>query len=155
MAAILFLHGLEARPGGVKPTFLASLGHEVLNPALPDDDFEASVRVAEAEYGRAQPDVVVGSSRGGAVAMAMDCGASPVGLIAPAWRYCKVAGHVKGATTILHAADDAVIPLADSKELAAASGLAKERLVVVGENHSMNDPAAQAALAAAIEAAVA
>jgi hypothetical protein len=40
-----------------------------LNPALPDEDFDEAVRIAQAEFNRHHPDVVVGSSRGGAVAM--------------------------------------------------------------------------------------
>ena len=40
---ILFLHGWQSTPGGVKPTFLKDHGHEVLNPALPDEDFDAAV----------------------------------------------------------------------------------------------------------------
>ena len=47
---ILFLHGWQSTPGGLKPTYLKDLGHEVLNPALPDDDFDAAVRIALAEY---------------------------------------------------------------------------------------------------------
>jgi hypothetical protein len=39
---ILFLHGWQSTPGGVKPTYLKDHGHEVLNPALPDDDFDAA-----------------------------------------------------------------------------------------------------------------
>ena len=37
---ILFLHGWQSVPGGVKPTYLAEHGHEVINPDLPDEDFE-------------------------------------------------------------------------------------------------------------------
>jgi hypothetical protein len=66
---ILFLHGWQSVPGGVKPTFLAQQGHEVIEPKLPDEDFEEAVRMAQAEYDRHRPAVVVGSSRGGAVAM--------------------------------------------------------------------------------------
>jgi len=62
----LFLHGWTSTPGGVKPTYLRNQGHEVLNPALPDEDFEAAVRIAQAEFDQHHPDVVVGSSRGGA-----------------------------------------------------------------------------------------
>jgi hypothetical protein len=40
---MLFLHGWQSTPGGVKPTYLAEHGHEVLNPALPDDDFDEAV----------------------------------------------------------------------------------------------------------------
>ena len=46
---ILFLHGWQSTPGGLKPTFLRSHGHTVLNPALPDDDFDAAVAIAQAE----------------------------------------------------------------------------------------------------------
>jgi hypothetical protein len=58
---ILFLHGWQSTPGGVKPTYLREHGHEVLNPALPDDDFDAAVRIGQAEFDRRKPDVVVGS----------------------------------------------------------------------------------------------
>ena len=78
---VLFLHGWNSTPGGVKPTFLAQHGHEVLNPALPDDDFAAAVRIAQAEFDRDHPDVVVGSSRGGAVAMNIDAGDTPLVLM--------------------------------------------------------------------------
>ena len=37
---ILFLHGWQSVPGGVKPTYLKNHGHEVVNPKLDDDDFE-------------------------------------------------------------------------------------------------------------------
>jgi hypothetical protein len=62
---LLFLHGWTSTPGGLKPTYLKNHGHEVLNPALPDDDFqEAVVRIAQAEFDQGHPDVVVGSPRG-------------------------------------------------------------------------------------------
>ena len=80
---ILFLHGWQSTPGGLKPTYLKDHGHEVLNPALPDDDFDAAVRIAQAEFDRHQPDVVVGSSRGGAVAMNHRLGFDAAGLDVP------------------------------------------------------------------------
>ena len=83
---ILFLHGWQSVPGGVKPTYLAQHGHSVFNPALPDEDFEAAVRSAQAEYDRHQPQVVVGSSRDGAVAMNLDSGDTPLVLLCPAWK---------------------------------------------------------------------
>jgi hypothetical protein len=33
------------------------VGHEVLNPALPDDDFDAAVRIAQAKFDRHRPDL--------------------------------------------------------------------------------------------------
>jgi hypothetical protein len=41
-----FLHGWQSAPSGVKPTCLAQHGREVLNPALPDDDFDEAVKIA-------------------------------------------------------------------------------------------------------------
>ncbi len=81
---MLFLHGWQSVPGGDKPTFLVDHGHEVINPKLPDDDFAEAVRSAHAEYDKHQPDVVVGYSRGGAVAMNLKCGDTPVMLLCPA-----------------------------------------------------------------------
>jgi len=37
---------------------------EAINPALDNDDFDAALRTAQAEFDRHNPDVVVGSSRG-------------------------------------------------------------------------------------------
>ena len=80
---VLFLHGWTSVPGGVKPTYLAAHGHAVLNPALPDEDFAAAVRIAQDEFDRHQPDVVVGSSRGGAVAHEHRFGRGPAGAALP------------------------------------------------------------------------
>ena len=78
---ILFLRGWQSVPGGVKPTYLAQHGHSVFNPALPDDDFEAAVGIAQAEHDRHRPDVVVGSSRAGGGAMNLDSGDTPLVLL--------------------------------------------------------------------------
>ena len=61
---ILFLHGWQSTPGGRKPTYLKDHGHEVLNPHLPDNDFDAALKISQAEYDQHQPDVVIGSSKG-------------------------------------------------------------------------------------------
>jgi hypothetical protein len=45
---VLFLHGWQSVPGGVKPTFLPQHGHEVINPKLLDEDFEEAIRIAQA-----------------------------------------------------------------------------------------------------------
>src|ERR1700693_439658 len=82
---ILFLHGWQSVPGGVKPTYLKDHGHTVINPKLPDDDFAAAVRIAQADFDRHWPQVVVGSSRGGAVAMNIESGGAKLVLLCPAW----------------------------------------------------------------------
>jgi hypothetical protein len=84
---ILYLHGWQSTPGGIKPTYLKECGHSVLNPALPDDDFDIAVGTAQFEFDRHHPDVVVGSSRGGAVAMNINSGDVPLVLLCPAWKH--------------------------------------------------------------------
>jgi hypothetical protein len=86
MTAILFFHGWRSVPGGVKPNYLAQHGHEVINPALDDNDFAAALRTAQAEFDQHHPDVIVGSSRGGAVAMNLISGDTRLVLLCPAWK---------------------------------------------------------------------
>jgi hypothetical protein len=148
---ILFLHGWNSTPGGIKPTYLQSHGHTVLNPALPDDDFAAAVRIAQAEFGQHQPDVVVGSSRGGAVAMSIDAGSVPLVLLCPAWKHWGTATTVKRGTAILHCRQDEVVPFAESEELVRNSGLDESALIVTGSDHRLADPEPLAAMLRAVE----
>lgn len=151
---ILFLHGWHSVPGGVKPSHLTQNGHEVINPALSDDDFDEAVRTAQAQYDRHRPDVIVGSSRGGAVAMNIDSLSTPLVLLCPAWKRWGTAKSVKPGTVILHAEDDEVIPIAESRELVQASGLPDSALVVVGNDHRLADPEPLQAMLAACERAI-
>ena len=137
---ILFLHGWQSVPGGVKPTFLAQHGHEVINPKLPDDDFEEAVRIAQSEFDKHQPDVVVGSSRGGAVAMNIDSGQAKLVLLCPAWKKYGTANSLKPGTVILHSRADDVVPFGDSEELVRNSGLPPSALIEVGDDHRLADP---------------
>jgi alpha-beta hydrolase superfamily lysophospholipase len=143
---LLFLHGWQSTPGGLKPTYLQDHGHEVLNPALPDDDFDAAVRIAQAECDRARPDLVIGSSRGGAVAMNIDSGDIPLVLLCPAWRTWGTATTVKRNTTILHSRGDETVPFVDSVELLRNSGLPDGALIEVGSEHRLADPESLAAM---------
>lgn len=147
----LFLHGWHSIPGGVKPTYLAEHSHEVINPALDDDDFGAALSTAQAEFDRHQPQVVVGSSRGGAVAMNINSGDAWLVLLCPAWKNWGTARTVKPDTVILHSRADDVIPFADSEELVRNSGLPAWTLVEVGNDHRLADPES---LATMLEAAL-
>ena len=148
---ILFLHGWHSIPGGVKPSYLASEGHEVINPALDDDDFDGAVHTAQAEYDRHRPDVIVGSSRGGAVAMNLDSSSTPLVLLCPAWKRWGTARTVKPGTVILHSEADDVIPIADSRELVRVSRLPEAALVVIGTDHRLADPEPLQAMLGACE----
>ncbi|HEY1378031.1 MAG TPA: alpha/beta fold hydrolase [Gemmataceae bacterium] len=148
---ILFLHGWRSVPGGVKPTYLAAHGHEVIKPALPDEDFATAARVAQGEFDRHRPDVVVGSSRGGAVAMNIASGGARLVLLCPAWKRHGTARTVKPGTVILHSRADDVVPFADSEELVRASGLPADALFEVGTDHRLADPGPLAAMLWACE----
>jgi hypothetical protein len=120
---ILFLHGLNSAPGSVKPTYLAQHGHTVFNPKLPDDDFDEAVFIAEDEFDRYHPDVVVGSS----------------------------AKTVKPNTVILHSRADEVVPFADSEELVRNSGLPSSVLIDVGTEHRLADEESLKRMMATVE----
>lgn len=148
---ILYLHGWHSVPGGVKPSYLRSQGHQLIEPALPDDDFDLAVRIAQAELDAHHPDLVVGSSRGGAVAANLAAGAVPLVLLCPAWKRWGSAARVKPGTLILHAPADEVVPYAHSLELLENSGLAvSDALISVGVEHRLADPESLMALAAAV-----
>jgi len=136
---ILFLHGWKSVPGGVKPTYLKDHGHTLINPQLPDDDFAEAVRIAQGEFDRHQPAVVVGSSRGGAVAMNIECGDARLVVVCPAWKKYGTATAVKKNTIILHSRADEVVPFAESEELVRNSGLPVSALIEVGSDHRLAD----------------
>ena len=136
---ILFLHGWQSVPGGVKPTFLKDQGNEVINPKLPDEDFAEAVRIALGEFDQHQPQVVVGSSRGGAVAMNLNSGDARLLLLCPAWKKYGTAKTVKAGTVILHSRADDVVPFAHSEELVRNSDLPASALIEIGNDHRLAD----------------
>ena len=140
---ILLLHGRHSIPGGVKPTYLAEHGHDVINPALDDDDFTLAVTTAQAEFDEHQPAVVVGSSRGGAIAVNLDTGGARLVLLCPAWEKWGTVRRVKPGTVILHSRADDVVPFADSEGLASNTGVT---LIEVGNDHRLADPESLATL---------
>jgi hypothetical protein len=84
--------------------------------------------------------VIVGSSRGGAVAMNINAGKTPLVLLCPAWKNWGTAKTVKSNTVILHSRSDEVIPFSDSEALVAQSGVPSETLIEVGNDHRLADP---------------
>lgn len=137
---ILFLHGWKSVVGGVKPSYLKSFGHQVINPKLDDDDFALALATAQDEYDQHQPDVIVGSSRGGAVAMNLQSLSTPLVLLCPAWRKWGTVSKLKLNSIVLHSRQDDVIPFADSVELLRRSDLPMSSLIEVGTDHRLADP---------------
>jgi len=148
---ILFLHGLESKPGGSKAKHLASAGFTVLNPALPRESFEESITIAQKVIDDEKPDLVVGSSRGGAVGMCVSTRGAGLVLIAPAWKRFvddfrmnefKIRVDCQN-TIILHSDKDDIVLPKDSEHLSEVYGVKK---VCVGQSHRMSDTEALEAL---------
>ena len=114
---VLFLHGLNSKPGGSKSQALKKAGFEVLSPALPNEPFDISVKIAQDVINVDKPDVIVGSSRGGAVAMAVNPKEAKLILIAPAWKKYGASSTLNPGTVILHSESDNIIPFEDTQEL--------------------------------------
>jgi hypothetical protein len=145
---ILFLHGWQSVPDGVKPTFFAQHGHEVITPKLPDEDFEEAIRIAQNEFNKHQPDVIVGSSRGGAVAMNIKSGEAWLVPLCPTWKKWGTARTVKPGIVILHSRAEDVVPFAHSEELTKGSGAT---LIEIGTDHRLADLEPLAAMLKACE----
>ena len=136
---ILFLHGLESTPGGTKPQYLKKHGYKVLNPGLPKSSFEESVRIAQKAVDEEEPDVIVGSSRGGAVALCLEPRGAKLVLIAPAWKRfdrTRETASLKSECVILHSENDNIVNIEDSLQLIEATSAT---LIKVGLDHRMSD----------------
>jgi len=132
---IVYLHGRMSSPNATKCKFLRDNGHEVFAPTLISHDWEQSVLAAREMLEEVKPDLVIGSSRGGAVAMATNT-TVPMVLICPAWGKYAPWSACRGNSTILHAKADRIVKFADSELLSNTCGA---ELIEVGTNHRMND----------------
>ena len=151
---ILFLHDWTSVPDGRKPTFLEDRNHTVLNPALPHENFDEAVRITQAEYDEHQPDVVIDSSRGGAVAVNIDSQDAPLVLLCPTWKKWVTATKVKANTTILHSRQEDAIQFTNSLELVRNSGLPESPVIEVGTDHRLAEPEPLAKTLEACEGAI-
>ena len=146
MKKVLFLHGWSS-DGSTKTAFLQSLGYNVITPRLSDWWFTRAVSQAQAAFDEFHPDVIVGSSRGGAVAMAIDSATTPLILLAPAFKRWGKARAVKKNTVVIHSPFDECVPFEGSVELCKTSGI---RLVAAGLDHRLNCGEARRALEKAL-----
>ena len=131
-----------------KAAFVRSLGFEVACPRLPSWRLKAAMRRAQDAHDRLQSDVIVGMSRGGAIALAIPDD-RPLVLLAPAWRYFGVRPKPDAEGVVIHSPRDRLVPLGHSRELCRrCPGL---RLVITGAEHRLNCPAGRRALARALD----
>ncbi|MCY2940326.1 MAG: alpha/beta hydrolase, partial [Planctomycetota bacterium] len=113
--------------------------------------FAMAVAVGQSEFDKHKPDVVVGSSRGGAVALNINSGDTPLVLLCPAWKNWGKVTTLKKGSVVLHSRNDEVIPYVNSEELVSKSGLSADTLWVVGNDHRLADDESLAKMLKAIE----
>ncbi len=142
----LFLHGLSS-DGSMKTGFIRSLGYDVMVPKLSDWSFKRALQSAQDALDQFDPNVIVGSSRGGAVAMSIEAD-TPLVLLAPAWRICGVKPELRTTSVVIHCPWDNMVSIFDSRELCERNR--DSQLIEVGEDHRLNDDAARCALTAAL-----
>ncbi len=142
MKRVLFLHGLESGPAGTKARWLHAR-YGAATPQLDTTSFSAAVAGARAALSAERPDLVVGSSFGGAVAVRLLCAGAwrgPTVLIAPAQARVGLDTRLPpdARVIVLHGDADDVVPVADSRALVAGAGPGVELRVIAGGDHRLN-----------------
>jgi hypothetical protein len=139
---VQFIHGLEGSPQGSKARALAA-HFETLTPAMDTASFEGCVAQHAELVRRFEPDVLVGSSFGGAVAVALlqrEQWHGPTLLLAQAaLRQGLRARLPRGVRVwLVHATRDDIVPVEDSRRLAKSGSAGLVRLVEVEDDHALH-----------------
>ena len=147
---VQFIHGLEGSPQGAKARLLAE-HFEARTPTMDTNDFEACVQVQAEALAEDQPDVLIGSSFGGAVAVALlakgDWRGPTLLLAQAAIHYDPNARLPENALVwIVHGIRDELIDIEQSRRLAATGTPACVRLIEVDDDHPLHESVASGAL---------
>ncbi|NNF60572.1 MAG: hypothetical protein HKN06_04485 [Gammaproteobacteria bacterium] len=139
---VQFIHGLEGSPFGIKSQLLQQ-EFDAITPAMDTGDFEASVRLQADQLAARPPDLLIGSSFGGAVALALlqrGLWSGRTLLLAQAGlRYGLPASLPVGVPVwIVHGTLDTVIDPQDSRHLAASGQAQSVRLIEVDDDHPLS-----------------
>jgi hypothetical protein len=151
---VLFIHGQESGPQGTKARLLAA-HFEARTPQMDTQRFEDCVRQIAREIEAFQPDVVVGSSFGGAVAVALlqrGLWSGPTLLLAQAAAELGVPLRLPEDVPvwIVHGTRDDVVPIASSLMLARSGSPERVRLVEVHDDHRLSATVASGRLVALV-----
>jgi alpha/beta superfamily hydrolase len=136
---VQFIHGLESSPQSTKAGVLAE--HFVSStPGMQTDDFEGCVAQQYREIGTFEPEVLVASSFGGAVAVALlqrGLWQGPTLLLAQAalrqGQACELPEDV--VVWLVHGTRDEIVDPEDSRSLAACGSKEWVRLIEVDDDH--------------------
>lgn len=139
---VLFVHGLEGSPQGAKARLFAE-HFDALTPAMDTSDFDACIEVQRQAIETFHPDVVVGSSFGGAVVVALlrtRAWRGPTLLLAQAAVHYDETVRLPDDVTVwlVHGTGDTLIPVEHSRRLAATGRAERVRLIEVEDDHPLH-----------------
>jgi predicted esterase len=139
---VQFIHGLEGSPQGSKARQLAE-HFETRSPAMDTSDFEACVAGQAEVLEDFRPDVLVGSSFGGAVAVALLERAlwrGPTLLLAQAALHYDSAARLPEGVTIwlVHGREDNIVDPEQSRSLSRTGSPERVRLIEVNDDHPLH-----------------
>jgi predicted esterase len=139
---IQFAHGLESSPSGNKARLFAK-HFDALTPAMDTQNLEGCIAVHEAALATFQPDLLIGSSFGGAVVVALlERGSwrGPTLLLAQAARLytpsCRLPEGVR--ITLVHGRDDEIVDIEGSRALARTGTPELVQLIEVDDDHQLS-----------------
>jgi hypothetical protein len=94
------------------------------------------------ELGGVIPDLIVGSSQGGAIALSLapNFPEIPMILVAPAWKIFHIKPtYLNPKSIIIHGKRDVSVPTNDSLELAEITGLSPSRIILTNDGHIISN----------------
>lgn len=152
---MLFIHGQEGSPQGSKARALAA-AFDTRTPLMDTKNLEACVAQQAEAVRRFEPDIVVGSSYGAAVAVALlqrEQWDGPTLLLAEAAQRLGIRGRLPRGIRVwmVHATADDVVPVEDARKLARSGTQGLVRLVEVEDDHALHDFVASGRLVAMVE----
>lgn len=139
---VQFIHGLEGSPAGAKAQMFAT-HFTALTPAMDTRDFAACVELQARMLASFRPDVLVGSSFGGAVAVALlqrGEWRGPTLLLAQAARHYDLPMRLPEGVHVwlVHGECDDLVDIEDSRALARTGTPGLVHLIEVDDDHSLS-----------------
>lgn len=123
------------RQPSVKQIILEDEGHEVYAPTLSNVSFKKAVKQATKATLAFEPEVIIGSSRGAAIAANMQgFEYIPTIFLAPAWKYFGKVKKAHNNSVVIHGIKDTTIHVKDSYSFAHSP----ESFYLVDDNHRLN-----------------
>lgn len=139
---VQFVHGLEGSPQGSKARVLAE-HFDARTPAMNTKDFDGCVATQAEVLAEFEPEVLIGSSFGGAVAVALlqrGLWRGPTLLLAQAALHYDASARLPDDVTVwlVHGQGDDIVDPDESRRLARTGTPQRVRLIEVEDDHPLH-----------------